>query len=146
MRTLLFLLAFCPSLHAAIPGAESLAKLITTEFDINSDDSIDQAEWKAGIANGFDKLDSNGDGSIKPDEADELQGEIAEESGDFAAVLVVVLIKQVLISLDGDGDKAVSRKEYDTLSSGIFTKLDADKNSSLTLTEMSELPAKLVTK
>ena len=34
----------------------------------------------------------------------------------------------------------------DALSEGIFTKLDADKNTSLSLAEVSELPAKLIAK
>ena len=146
LLVILLLLFGTHTLPAAIPGAESLAKLITAEFDTNADGVIDQGEWQNGIANGFDKLDSNRDGSARPDEADALTKDLAEDSGDFAAGLIVALIKQVLISLDADGDKSVSRKEYDALSDGIFTKLDADKNSRLTLAEISELPLKLIAK
>ncbi|MFO1483826.1 MAG: hypothetical protein U1F71_10750 [Verrucomicrobiaceae bacterium] len=130
---------------AALPGAESLAKLIAKEFDTNSDENIDAGEWQSGIADGFTKLDTNGDGSIKAEEADHLKADIAEESGDIAATLIVALIKQVLTSLDTDKDTAVSRKEYDELSLSIFGKLDADKNNNLTLAELAELPVKLVT-
>ncbi|MDP1592321.1 MAG: hypothetical protein Q8M07_31455 [Prosthecobacter sp.] len=142
--SLLFLGA--QALPAAIPGAESLAKLITAEFDTNSDDILDQGEWQKGIAGSFDKLDSNSDGSIKPDEVDGMSNDIAQESGEIGGMIIVALIKQALLSLDADGDKAVSHKEYDALTDSIFTKLDADKSTSLTLAELTELPLKMVMK
>ena len=147
MKRFLFTLLFLSTtLSAALPGAESLAKLITKQFDTNSDSIIDAGEWQTGIADSFSKLDANSDGLIKPEESENLKGEIAEESGDIAAVLIVALIQQVLTALDSDGDKAVSRKEYDELSLTIFTRLDADKSNSLTLAELSELPVKLIVK
>lgn len=144
--SLFCLLLGTATLSAALPGAESLAKMITKEFDTNSDAAIDQGEWQNGIAEGFNKLDANRDGSIKPEEVDNLSDEITQESGDIAGVLIVGLIKQALLALDSNGDKAVSRKEYDKLATDIFTKLDADHNTSLTLAELSELPAKLISK
>jgi len=134
------------SLHAAIPGGEALASLISGEFDTNSDDILDAGEWQTGIGGSFDKMDSNGDGSIAPDEAGSLESEIADKTGELAAALVVALIKQVIASLDTDGDKLVSRKEYGKLSLEVFTKLDADKDSSLTQAELADLPLKLLTK
>ncbi|MBL9183841.1 MAG: EF-hand domain-containing protein [Verrucomicrobiaceae bacterium] len=145
-RVLFALLLGSSTLTAALPGAESLAKLITKQFDTNSDDLIDAGEWQTGIAESFSKLDANNDGLIKPEESENLKEDIAEESGDIAATLIVALIQQVLSALDSDGDKAVSRKEYDELSLTIFGRLDADKNNSLTLAELSELPVKLITK
>ncbi len=147
MKRLFVVFLLCSaSIHAALPGAELLAKLITKQFDTNSDSIIDAGEWQTGIADSFSKLDANNDGLIKPEESENLKGEIAEESGDIAAVLIVALIQQVLTALDSDGDKAVSRKEYDELSLTIFTRLDADKSNSLTLAELSELPVKLIAK
>ena len=134
------------TLHAAVPGAEALAKLITHEFDTNADGLLDQGEWQGGIARSFDQLDKNHDGTIKPDEVDALSGDLAEEAGEIGGTILVVLIKQALLTLDQDGDKAVSRKEFDALTEGIFTKLDGDKNGSLTLAELSDLPVKMVTK
>lgn len=145
LTTLLFVFGAC-TLHAAVPGAESLAKLIAHEFDTNSDDILDQGEWQNGIAGSFDKLDVNRDGSIKTEEVDRLSNDISAEAGDIGGVIIVALIKQVLLTLDTDDDKAVSRKEYDTLTDGIFAKLDADKTASLTLAELAELPVKIVTK
>ncbi|MBB5034468.1 EF-hand domain-containing protein [Prosthecobacter vanneervenii] len=150
MKTLLLsafsLLAGAGLLHAALPGAESLARLITREFDTNSDETLDQGEWQGGIARSFDRLDKNLDSSIKAEEVDALQGDLAEEAGNLGGTIIVALIKQVLMSLDQDGDKAVSRKEYDALTDSIFTRLDADKNASLTLSELADLPVKMVTK
>ncbi|MBE2283306.1 MAG: hypothetical protein IAE77_07575 [Prosthecobacter sp.] len=131
---------------AALPGADALAKLIAKEFDTNADEKIDAGEWQTGVADGFTQLDSSADGSIQTDEVYDLKGDIAEESGDIAALLIVELIKQVLTGLDTDKDKAVSRKEYDELSQSIFGRLDADKNSHLTLAELAELPLKMVAK
>ena len=144
-QILLALILLSSSLNAAIPGAEALGKLITSQFDTNSDALIDQGEWQSGIGNSFEKLDTNQDGTIKGEEIDGLSEDIAKESGSIAGTLVVVLIKQLIMSLDSDSDKAVSRAEYDKPTESIFTKLDADKNASLTLAELSELPSHLVT-
>ena len=149
MKPLLITLLFVFSAHslrAAVPGAEALAKLITHEFDTNSDGLLDQGEWQGGIARSFDQLDKNHDGTIKPEEVDALSGDLAEEAGESGGTILVVLIKQALLTLDQDGDKAVSRKEFDGLTGAIFTKLDADKNGSLTLDELTDLPVKMLTK
>jgi hypothetical protein len=149
MKPLLLTFLLVVSSHtlcAAVPGADTLAKLITHEFDTNSDNILDQGEWQNGIAGSFDKLDTNRDGSIKPDEVDALSDDISAEAGGIGGVMIVALIKQVLLTLDTDGDKAITRKEFNTLTDGLFTKLDTDKNSSLTQAELSELPAKMVTK
>lgn len=143
--SLALLASVVPSM-AALPGTESLARLIAKEFDTNADEKIDAGEWQTGVADGFTQLDSNADGSIQTDEVDDLKEDIAEESGDIAALLIVELIKQVLTGLDTDKDKAVSRKEYDELSQSIFGRLDADKNGHLTLAELAELPLKMVAK
>lgn len=145
-RALFALLLGSTTLTAALPGAESLAKLITKQFDTNSDEILDAGEWQTGIADSFSELDANNDGFIKPEESENLKDDIAAESGDIAAVLIVALIQQVLTALDANSDKAVSRKEYDELSLTIFGRLDADKNNSLTLAELSELPVKLIAK
>ena len=149
MKPLLITLLFVFSAHtlrAAVPGAETLAKLITHEFDTNSDNILDQGEWQNGIAGSFDQMDTNHDGSIKPEEVDGMSDDISAEAGDIGGVILVGLIKQALLALDQDGDKAVNRKEFNTLTDGLFTKLDADKNASLTLAELSELPVKIMAK
>lgn len=138
-------LAFVASpASAALPGAESLAKLIIHEFDTNTNDAVDAGEWQTGITGSFDQMDANGDEFINPDEVGELTGDIADQAGELAAGLIIALIKQVILSLDSDGDKLVSQKEYATLSTDIFTRLDADKDNTLSLAELSELPVKVL--
>ncbi len=149
MKPLFIIILFIFNAHtlpAAVPGAESLARLITQEFDTNADGILDQGEWQNGIAGSFDQMDTNHDGSIKPEEVDGMSDDIAAEAGDIGGVILVALIRQSLLALDQDGDKAVNRKEFNTLTDGLFTKLDADKNASLTLAELSELPVKIMTK
>lgn len=131
---------------AALPGAESLAKLILHEFDTNTNDVIDAGEWQGGITGSFDQMDANGDEFIHPEEVGELTENIARQTGELAAGLIVALVKQIILSLDADGDKLVSRKEFASLSTGIFTRLDTDKDNSLSLAELSELPVKLIVK
>ena len=88
-------------------------------------------------------MDVNGDGEITADEIDSLSGEIAKETGDLASGLVVALIKKVIMSLDADGSKSVSRKESPEKAEGILRKLDSDSNGLLTQAELAELPSRL---
>jgi hypothetical protein len=146
-RIRLSALALCllaAPVSAAVPGGEALADLITGEFDSNADALIDSGEWQSGIGSSFAKLDANGDGSISLDEADTLKSDVATQTGDLGAAVVVVLIRQVLASLDTDGDQLISRAEYDKLSQDIFAKLDADKNNALNRIELAELPLKII--
>jgi hypothetical protein len=135
-------LAAGPTASAALPGADALAKLIIHEFDTNSDDAIDSGEWQNGIEGSFGDMDTNGDGSVESDEVNGLTEDIAEETGELAAGLIVAMIKQILLALDADGNKLVSSKEYSGLSTEIFTKLDVNKDNSLSIAELAELPVK----
>ncbi len=131
---------------AAVPGADVLARIITGEFDTNSDSLIDSGEWQSGLEESFATLDADGDAGIKAEEIDGISSEISEKAGEIAAALVVALVKQAVMSLDANSDKSVSKEEYSKLASEIFSKLDSDKNGSLSTTELAELPAKLIAK
>jgi hypothetical protein len=131
---------------AALPAAESLGKLILHEFDTNTNDLVDLGEWQSGIEGSFEDLDANGDGSIESEEVNSITGDIADQTGEAAATLIVALIKQILLTLDTDSNKQISLKEYSRLSADVFMKLDADKNNALSLPELSELPLKLLVK
>lgn len=144
LKYLLLPLFAASTLHAALPGGDALAGLILDEFDGDADALVARAEWDRGLSGSFAMLDDNGDGSIAADEVDALRGEIAKQTGDLSAGLIVALVKQAVLALDADQDKLVSRKEYDALALGIFDKLDADKGGSLTRAELAELPLKLV--
>ena len=137
------LLISASPLIAALPGGEGLAKLIMSQFDTNADKLLDAGEWQAGVAKGFDQMDTNGDGSITEGEIDGLTEEIAKETGDLAAGVVVALIKKVIMSLDADGSKTVSRKEYTGKAEGIFKKLDSDSDGKVTMAELEELPLRV---
>jgi Ca2+-binding EF-hand superfamily protein len=130
--------------RAALPGADALAKLITSQFDTNSDDILDSGEWQSGVADGFDKMDENSDGDIADAEVDALSGDIANETGDIAAVLVTALVKKVVFTLDADANKLVSKKEYLESAEGIFKKLDANSDGQVTQEELAELPTKVI--
>ena len=53
-------------------------------------------------------MDTNNDGSIKPEEVDGMSDDISAEAGDIGGVILVALIKQALLALDQDGDKVAS--------------------------------------
>jgi hypothetical protein len=129
---------------AALPGGDALAGLITDEFDLNSDSLVDQGEWQTGIGESFNRMDANADGSISQEEVKVLQPDIASKTGEFTAGLLVKVIQQVLSFLDKDSNSLISQKEYEELSGAFFTRLDADKNTSLTRAELAELPSSLV--
>ena len=132
-------------IEAALPGGEALAGLILSQFDTNSDQSVDAGEWQSGIAHSFDDMDRNGDGKITGDEIGSLQEEIAKETGDLAAGVVTTLIKKVILSLDKDHSESVSRDEYNANAEGFFKVLDADNNGTLSKAELADLPLKMVT-
>jgi Ca2+-binding EF-hand superfamily protein len=149
MKSFITLLSvvFCLCLshsRAALPGADALAELITSQFDTNADSILDSGEWQGGVADGFDKMDQNSDGDIADAEVDALSGDIAKETGDIATVLVVALVKKVVFTLDADANKLVSKKEYIESAEGIFKKLDANNDGSVTQDELAELPTKAI--
>jgi Ca2+-binding EF-hand superfamily protein len=143
LHTLLLSSALISTLRAADPASEALASLIFKEFDTNSDDIIDSGEWQGGIQASFEDMDVNADGSIALNEVETLSSDIANETGELVAGLVVLFIKQVVMSLDENKDKLVGRAEFDHLSSDLFNKLDGDKNGSLSREEVAVLPEKL---
>lgn len=142
----LFLLAALTttSLHAALPGGDALGGLITENFDDNADALVDREEWLSGIGDSFTTLDANGDNAIVADEVDGLRKDIATETGDGTAGLIVAIIKQLVLFLDTDKDQRVSREEYETLGGDIFAKLDGNKDGKLARAELAALPVKLL--
>jgi hypothetical protein len=148
--TKLFLLLSFMSLSsftvAAVPGGETLAELILGEFDMDDDAKLTATEWQSGIKGSFNQMDKNADGAITAEELDAFQPDIANRTGQIAASVVVVLIKQILMSMDGNADSKVDNKEYEGLSAGLFAKLDADKDSFATKLELADLPLKIIAK
>lgn len=125
--------------QAAVPGAEVLSKIITSQFDRNNDDILDAGEWQSGTAEGFSEIDSNSDGRLTGDELDALKDRISDQTGELTAGIVAALMKKVIMSLDGNGDKVVTKEEYNSPTSDVFGKLDANKDGSISQTELNEL-------
>ena len=127
---------------AALPGAEALAEMIVTEFDTNSDGIVDSGEWPTGTGKGFDVIDANRDGSVSEAELDGLAESISESTGGLVAGLVTVLIKKIVMTLDTNGDKLVTKAEYTAGCEAIFKRLDGEADGQLTKAELLELPLK----
>jgi hypothetical protein len=139
-----FALVFTGTLRAALPGGDALGGLITDNFDDNADGLVDRQEWQSGISDSFTTLDADGDGAIVPEEVDALRKDIATQTGDGTATLIVAIIKQVVLFLDTDKDQRVSRDEYEALSVSLFGRLDGDKDGKLARAELATLPMKLI--
>jgi Ca2+-binding EF-hand superfamily protein len=132
------------SARAGIPGSEALVGLILEEMDLNADGIIDAGEWQSGTAKGFEEIDTNHDGNITEQEIDALSGPISETTGDIGAKLAVVLIKKLMMSLDTNGDKIISKAEYTKGCEAIFKKLDANHDGQISKEELTDLPLKLL--
>lgn len=145
IATLALVLIVSSTISAALPGGDALAGLILSQFDTNSDQSVDAGEWQSGILRSFDDMDRNGDGKITGEEISSLQEDIAKETGDLAAGVVTLLIKKVILSLDKDHSDSVSHDEYSVNAEDFFKVLDADKNGTLSKAELADLPVKMVT-
>ena len=132
--------------QAEIPGADALGSLIGEQFDTNENGEIDTGEWNTGIANGFDSLDADGSGGVEAAEIDELGDPIREQFGDLGGALVVALVKAVVLTLDTDKNKTVSREEYNRETEKFLKKLDSNGDGSVSEAELRSLPAKLLAK
>jgi hypothetical protein len=142
--TTLALSFFSANARAEDAAANPLAALIVQHFDTNSDAAVDQGEWQNGINSSFSDMDANSDGSISLAEADLLHGDLERSSGKLAADIMIVVIKQVLSSLDTNKDQLTSMEEFKQLANDAFGRMDADKNQSLSQTELAQLPVKLL--
>ena len=137
-------LLFSVSVHASVPGADVLGGLISKHFDSNSDGIVDTGEWQSGMTASFADMDLNHDGSISGDDVDGLKKEMTEELGEVGATVVVALIKQIVMTLDKNGDKLVSEKEFSEGGEAMFKKLDANKDGQVSKEELAELPTRLL--
>jgi Ca2+-binding EF-hand superfamily protein len=135
-----------PQLQAEIPGVDALDSLIGEQFDTNADGEIDTDEWNTGIADGFDTLDADGSGDVEAAEIDELGDPIREQFGDFGGALVVALVKAIVLTLDTDKNKIVSREEYTRETEKFLNRLDVDGNGSVSEAELRSLPSKVLAK
>jgi Ca2+-binding EF-hand superfamily protein len=106
---------------------DRVARLIQSA-DANADGDVTQDEFKAFRAKQFPRLDRNKDGSVSiADVPQRLQNRMRDkvENGD------------VIAGFDLDGDKKVSRQEFESGPTPIFGAYDADRNGVITRAEFS---------
>lgn len=132
------------SAAGAVPGADVLSGLITQQFDANSDGILDSGEWESGTQDGFGEMDGNGDAGVSDSEIDSLAEPIREQTGELGAAVAVLLIKQLLFTLDTNADKIISKAEYAAGCEAIFKKIDADSDGNVTKAELNDLPVRLL--
>jgi Ca2+-binding EF-hand superfamily protein len=119
--SLTFLLAFPVVLTATAQSIDRVARLIQAA-DANDDGDVTQDEFKAFRAKQFPRLDRNKDGMISvADVPERLQNRVRDkvENGD------------VIAGFDLDGDKQVSRHEFERGPTKIFDAYDADRNGTI---------------
>ncbi|HPA19256.1 MAG TPA: EF-hand domain-containing protein [Verrucomicrobiae bacterium] len=130
---------------SAPPGGDALADLIIDQFDTSGDTIVGSEEWQYGIKAAFQMMDEDGDGVITGGELGALEEPIGGRIGEVGAKLIVPIIKRVVFSLDADKNGCVSSKEFADRAEGIFKKLDADVQGTLSRTELAQLPVRLFT-
>lgn len=130
--SLTFLLAFPVVLTATAQSIDRIARLIQAT-DANDDGDVTQDEFKAFRAKQFPRLDRNKDGAVSVNDVPErLQNRVRDkiENGD------------VIAGFDLDGDKKVTRQEFENGPTKIFDSYDADKNGVITKAEFDHAHGK----
>ena len=150
----LFALVLPFTARSADPAARPASKgagmdLIGTmifEMDRNADRRVDRREFDTGTLEGFQEMDADRDGRIVGAEIDALGNRMAETLGigAVAAKAGTALMHFVLMTMDKDSDRALSRDEYLAGSQAVFGKLDADADGSVDAPEVSQLPLRLL--
>jgi Ca2+-binding EF-hand superfamily protein len=123
--SLTFLLAFPAALVASAQTIDRVARLIQAA-DANNDGDVTKDEFHAFRAKQFPRLDRNKDGMISiADVPERLQNRLRDkvENGD------------VIAGFDLDGNKQVSREEFERGPTKIFDKYDTDKDGVITKAE-----------
>jgi Ca2+-binding EF-hand superfamily protein len=120
-----FILTFPVALMASAQTIDRVARLIQAA-DANADGDVTQEEFLAFRAKQFPRLDRNKDGTISiADVPERLQNRMKDkvENGD------------VIHGFDLNGDKQVSRQEFESGPTKIFDSYDTDKNGIISKAE-----------
>ncbi|HZN02091.1 MAG TPA: hypothetical protein VFD06_00740 [Candidatus Polarisedimenticolia bacterium] len=104
---------------------ETFAKI----FDANSDGKVSKEEFLAKRP-GFDRVDSNHDGSVTQEEVKALPA--VQKKGGTGGGFVA--------HFDGDADGKVSTAEYDAKRSAFFDKVDKNKDGAIEQSELKAAP------
>lgn len=125
----------------SLPAGMCLAQGVTgradrfAQMDTDADGSITRAEFIASRGVMFDKRDRNSDGYL--DKAD--MGKRAARRGGER-------IEQMLEHLDADKDGKVSRDEFVSAETPLFTRADQDANGILDAAEIEKAKAAMQSK
>jgi Ca2+-binding EF-hand superfamily protein len=123
--SLAFLLGFPAALVATAQTVDRVARLIQAA-DANADGDVTKAEFQAFRARQFSRLDRNRDGAISvSDVPARLQKRVRDK----------LETEDVIAGFDLDGDKKVSRQEFEKGPTKIFDTYDTDADGVITRAE-----------
>jgi len=125
-----------PQVRSGLIGAThvvSTGGLLIAGFDANGDAAVDRAELAAGAARAFSAADADGSGGVTP-----------VEHGNWAQIwLGSRSAVPGWITFDNNLDNDITPAEFNDTLDDLFTRLDQDKNGSVTRSELlSERPAR----
>lgn len=104
------------------PGMGGLAQM-----DSNQDQMISQTEWEQTRNALFERLDTNGNGFIEPEERQAQREHIQNRMRQHQ--------QQRVIQADSDGDQRISREEFAAMGLARFSQLDTDSDGQITQAE-----------
>ena len=130
MRRLIsvFVLSFCLCLPA---GAQTptFAFRLLSKADANGDGDVTRQELKSFRSKEFHRLDRNGDGVVSlADVPARFKGKVKDKFDS----------SEIITAFDADGDKRVSRHEFENGPTLIFDRADANHDGTVSQSELVE--------
>ncbi len=123
-------------------SVEEILTMIQKNMDANQDGKIERAEAKGRMAENFDKIDLNKDGSLDRKELT-LSIQQLMKKGPMAPVVGVNAFSVDFDAFDKNADGRLSRGELlGTRFEAVFTNLDTDGNGAIDLREFEAWLAK----
>lgn len=127
--------------QAAEKAGEHFARM-----DANNDGKLDRADREAAharmAADMFARVDADKDGSISRDEWNAGAAQIARGGGESHARHALRMQRPaMMMRADADGDRAISRAEFETQALERFDRADADKDGKISVSEREQAHA-----
>lgn len=104
------------------PGMAGLAQM-----DSNQDQIISQSEWDQSRDELFQRLDTNGNGFIEPEERQAHREQIQNRMRQHQ--------QQRVMQADSDGDQRISQQEFAAMGHSRFSQLDTNSDGQITQDE-----------